>query len=74
MESQARTRNRRNWILALRFVILAFGLAAGVLLLERGDLVLGAVIVTWVVLRFTLLLSVLRRRRRWSARFRAPGA
>jgi len=71
MEAQRRTHSRPNWILALRFMILGFGFVAGMLLLTRGDVVLGAVIVGWVVLRLILLLTV---RHRHGAMFGASGA
>ncbi len=48
---------------------MGLGLVAGTLLLERGNTVLGAVIVAWVGLRMVLLLTMTRRRRSMHAAF-----
>ena len=48
----------------LRWVIVGFGLLAGVILLAVGATLVGAVILTLAVLRLTLLVTMQRRWRR----------
>jgi hypothetical protein len=58
----------------LRWVILGFGLAAGVLLLATGHLLLGALLGGFAVLRPVLMLGMQRRRRQYRTMARTDPA
>jgi hypothetical protein len=65
----------RPGLLLLRIAIMALGLTIGVVLLTRGDLVLGGLLVVFAGLRLAMFLSMRRRRHQWrTARdeFRRP--
>jgi hypothetical protein len=77
VEAAIRPQHRHRWALALRVAIIGLGLLAGALLLERGNTVFGAVIITAAGLRLVLLVTMTRRRRYLYAAFggaSAPGA
>ena len=54
-------------LLVLRIAVVALGLVIGVVLLHRGDVVLGLLLVAFAVLRGAMSLAVQRRRARWRA-------
>ena len=54
-------------LLLLRVAIMVLGLTIGVVLLTRGDLVLGLLLVTFTGLRLGVLVALHRRRRPWRA-------
>jgi hypothetical protein len=58
----------------LRWVILGFGLAAGILLLATGHLLFGALLVGFAGLRLVLMLGMQRRRRQFRALARTAPA
>jgi hypothetical protein len=59
---------RGNAVRVLRWVIVGFGLLAGVTLLMIGATVIGAVILIFAVLRLTMLVAMQRRWRRGGTR------
>ena len=54
-------------LLLLRIAIMALGLTIGVVLLARGDFVLGLLLVAFAGLRLGVLVAMRRRRREWRA-------
>jgi len=52
-------------LVVLRVAIIAVSLAIGIVLLSRGDLVLGVLLVAFAALRVGMFLTVRRRRRQW---------
>jgi hypothetical protein len=52
-------------LLLLRIAIMALALTIGVVLLSRGDLVLGILLVAFAALRLGMVLAMRRRRRQW---------
>lgn len=62
-------------LIVLRVAIMALGLTIGIVLLTRGDLVLGVLLMAFAALRLGMFVSMRRRRREWrTARegFRRP--
>jgi len=54
-------------MIVLRIAVVTLGLVIGVVLLSRGDVVLGLLLVTFAVLRGAMFLSMRRRRAQWRA-------
>jgi hypothetical protein len=54
-------------MLLLRIAIFALGLVIGIVLLSRGDVVLGLLLVAFAGLRGAMFLSMQRRRAQWRA-------
>jgi hypothetical protein len=52
-------------MLLLRIAIMALGLTIGIVLLTRGDLVLGVLLVAFAGLRLAVFVSMRRRRHQW---------
>jgi hypothetical protein len=54
-------------LLLLRIAIVALGLSIGIVLLARGDLVLGVLLVAFAGLRLGVFVTMRRRRSQWRA-------
>ena len=54
-------------MLVLRIAVVTLGLVIGVVLLSRGDVVLGLLLVAFAFLRAAMFLSMRRRRAQWRA-------
>jgi hypothetical protein len=54
-------------MIVLRIAVVTLGLVIGVVLLSRGDVVLGLLLVAFAVLRGAMFLSMRRRRAQWRA-------
>jgi len=55
-----------NTVRTLRWVIVAVGLVAGVVLLEAGATLIGVILLVMATLRIAMLLAMQRRMRSWS--------
>jgi len=54
-------------MIVLRIAIVTLGLVIGIVLLSRGDVVLGLLLVAFAALRGAMFLSMRRRRAQWRA-------
>lgn len=63
----------RNGISTIRWVIVALAFALGLVLLARGDVVIGALVTAMAVMRIVLLARLRRRREELRERWRERG-
>jgi hypothetical protein len=57
----------------VRVAVVALGLAIAVVLLSRGDVVLGGLLLAFAALRAVMLVAMRRRRAQWRAARGRPG-